>query len=814
VPSKITAAPMTPASAVRRIPGWALALVLVLALCLVAVEAALRIERVRTVSGHAGWSAAETGGDAASWRPQLIVPGNLNSSFKWLGQTRLMLSTGELRVRHIDYENAPFGHDVRSPSPYRWWLGCLAWACHVLTGQPLGPALETAALVSDPLLNLLLVASVTVFAARRLGFAAAAVVAAASAALFPLAVAFLPGAPDDQGLGLLAGLWSLLPLVAGMRAGARQRRWFLTAGIAAGLGLWVGVSSEVPVIAGIALGAVCAAWACRGEAAPLNPVEWRAWAVGGALTSLAAYILEYFPAHLGSWDLRAVHPIYGLAWLGLGELLVWATRAIQGVRPASKLRAPLTAVFAVIALASLPLAMRLNHSAAFLAPDITMLRLNRLPNGAASKDLMSWIIHEGWSPTVLATLLPLIMVGPALWLILRKGTGGGARASLAVLLGPLLVAVGFAGLRLTWWNGVDVVLLAMAGVLTAVLEEEGIHRIFRPAWFALAALVVAPGLFQSWPHSESRDSNALNELEVVGLIERDFGRWLALHSPSGGAIVLAPANATAALHYYGGVRGLGTQDLENQEGIQATVRIVSASTQDEALDMVGNRGVNFIVIPSWDNQLDAFARLGLGKLEGSFIHSLHRWVLPPWLRPVPYQLPVIQGFEGQSIVVLQFTEDQDDALLLSRIASYMVEMDNLGVAASAGEALRRFQADLDALVGRAEVLVANGQTDEFAHTVETIIARLGTPGERSLPLDRRVSLAVVLAQAHHLDLARMELGKCISGISDENLRSLSMGSLYHLQVLTRALKMEIADPKLRQLALDLLPPDIESKLVR
>ena len=180
----------------------------ILALAFVALTSALRIERVRYVSGLEGWSAAES----SEWQPRLIVPGNQSSSFEWLDQTRQMLATGEFRIRHIDYENAPSGHDVSSPSPYRWWLGLLAWICHLATGQPMGGSLETAALFADPLLNALLLLAAAGFVAWRFGLVASALVSVALATLYPLAVGFLPGAPDDQSLSIWAILWSVLPL--------------------------------------------------------------------------------------------------------------------------------------------------------------------------------------------------------------------------------------------------------------------------------------------------------------------------------------------------------------------------------------------------------------------------------------------------------------------------------------------------------------------------------------------------------------------------------------------------------------------------
>jgi hypothetical protein len=808
-----------------RFSSRAWVLIPLLAFGFIAVTSVLRIQRVRYVSGLAGWTVAGPAGDAvapagpAGQLPRMVVPGDSNDSYEWIDQTRQMFARGELRVRHVDYENAPFGHDVHSASPYRWWLGLVALISHWVSGQPLGPSVEQAALFADPLLNLLLLAGATVFVARRFGALPAALLSIALATLYPLAVGFLPGAPDDQGLKLAFGLWSVLPLLAGIDAGRRERRWFFMAGIAGGLGLWIGVASEVPVLVGIGLGALIAAWIARREAtgAPAgapNALSWRAWAVSGAATSLGAYLVEYFPSHLGTWELRAVHPVYGFAWLGWGEALTLAAGWIERGKPVWRIREFAVAALAAAALAALPVAMRFAHSAGFLAVELSMLRLTRLPNGVAAQNLSAWIFHDGFSALVWATVLPVLLIGPAIWLLVRRGTGLGARTSIAIAMGPVLVALGFACWQLSWWNGLDAALLALLAAVTVALRGPASPRLARAAWLCLVALVLVPGAIQAVPWAEAGGKNALEGPEVVGLIERDLGRWLAIHAPSGGGVVLAPGNTTIALYYYGGLRGLGTLGWENRDGLQAAVRIASATTPEEALELIDRHGVTYIVIPSWDSQLDAFARLGLGQLKGSFVYRLHRWALPPWLRPVPYPLPIIGGFEGQSVTVLERTDEQDAATLMSRIAEYLVETDNLDLAASAGQELRRFPADLGALVARAQVQIARGESDAFAHTVDSLLPRLSGEEERTLAWDRRVRLAVVLAQGKHLDRARAELRRCLAEADGAKLRSLTTGSLYHLQVLGKVLGMEIADPRLRQLALDLLPPDLRNRFDR
>src|SRR5207342_3356262 len=107
-----------------------------------------RVQRVDFISGLAEppvlSEAASPTGYAAGLR-RLIVPEHNNESYQWIAQTQQMLAHGEARVRHVDYDNAPFGREVRTPSLYRWWLGLVAWCDQIFSGRPLGQAVERAA---------------------------------------------------------------------------------------------------------------------------------------------------------------------------------------------------------------------------------------------------------------------------------------------------------------------------------------------------------------------------------------------------------------------------------------------------------------------------------------------------------------------------------------------------------------------------------------------------------------------------------------------------------------------------------------------
>jgi hypothetical protein len=161
---------------------------------------------------------------------------------------------------------------------------------------------------------------------------------------------------------------------------------------------------------------------------------------------------------------------------------------------------------------------------------------------------------------------------------------------------------------------------------------------------------------------------------------------------------------------------------------------------------------------------------------------------------------------------MEVVDEQDDATAASRLAEYFIAMGQMDLASNAGIGLRRFPADLGALLARTEIAIAQNDSDEFSRTFEVLLRRINGGADQALPWDQQVGLAIVLAQAHHVDLARIRLKKCVDGIDEEKLRLLSTNSLYRFQVLRRALGMEIKDPRLRDEAMDLLPADLRERL--
>jgi hypothetical protein len=792
-------------------------LILVLACLYLAWTDVGRIRHVDYVSALEGRARAVDAYDArsptgyADAQRELIVPERSEDSLDWIAETQQMLASGELRIRHLDTENAPWGRDVGSPSPYRWWLGLVAWADHAASGRPIGLSVEHAALLSDPVLQLAFLVAATLLVARRFGGAAAAVAALGLATFYPLASGFLAGMPDQRGVSCLCALSSVLLLLAGMRDPLRTRAWFALAGCAGGVGMWLSVPLQAPIMLGIAMGAVAQACVFRGSMPDSYPPPWRAWGFSAGVTVLLAYLGEHFPSDMGSMAVQSVQPAYGLALVSLGEALRLVVPLAMGQKRAWDVQRWGVAAVSMAATAALAVPLWRAGGKGFFSSDLLWPSLSRLPGSPVAASTLAWLGRDGMSVAAWATLLPMAATVPALWLVLRRHSEPLTRALVAFALCPVVLAAGFAMARLGWWGecGAAVIVL-MVAIVSGTGDDARIPRWLTFA-IALAACMAGVAMLRA-PSS----SSALTPREGEELIDRHLAHWLAERSGHKRAIVFAPPNETLGLWFYGDLRGIGTFSPDNRTGFGATLNIAAASTMEEVENDIRALGISYVVVPSWDPFFDDFGRLYLDRRfanrTSQFISGLRGFNLPPWLRAVPYQIPVGGGFAGQSVLVFEVVEDQAPAAAAGRLAEYLVETGDLDRAASVAQGLRRFPGDVGALAAEAQVEGARGDTEGVSSTLATLLARLHGGGDRYLPWDRRVSLSIVLAQAGRNDLSRVQVARCIADLNEARLRFLSTGSLYALLVLSRGFGVEITDPRLRDLAPQLLPADIRGRL--
>lgn len=732
-----------------------------------------------------------------------IIPASRDTvSLEPIAQTQQMLARGDLRVRHVDYDNAPVGREVLSTSPYLWWLGAIAVVHGLFSSVPLGVSVERAALVADPLLHLLAIVGTAIFVARRFGGGAAAVLSIAMVVLVPFAAAFAPGQPRVDGLAAIAALWSVLLLLAALRGDGRSdagaKRDFFAAGVVGGILLWLDAGAGLPVVAGIALGAHAWSWFAR-KAEPGSTIEtlpWRIWAAGGAVACLIGYVIEFLPDKAPGMRLDVLHPLHGLAWLGVAELITRADGWLRRTAP-FRLRRDIVPVALAVATIVVPLVLAFQGRRELFGPDPSLRRLTPLSDGAVASGLWAWVSNEGFTALVFATIAPLAVVALLAFLVLR-GTGGSRQRGVALLaLGASVATLVLSAVHLRRWVVLDATLLA-GFVVCASASFGSMRTVFqRWAWVAAIAVLIVPGVMVLAPRGPVE---SVSEPELASLIERDLAHWLAKRTGAGKPAVIASPGLAASLAFEGGFRTLGSPYRENRAGFDLSLRIAGTGSQDEALALVTNRGLTHVVLASWDTSLEEFAKLG--DTEGKSLAALlHQWLSPRWLRPVPYPVPQVPGAVAPTVLVFEVVEVQDNSVALSAMAEYFIETGRLGLAGSAAIALgRMFPEDLGAQVARAKAASAAGHRDETNDAFDTVLKLLESKGDINLPWDRRVSLALLLADARLLEPAHAQLARCIGEIDEARLRSLSPLALRRFVALSNTMNLQPADPRLWELA--------------
>lgn len=753
---------------------------------------------------------------AAQTPPRLIIPERNENSFEWVRETREMLEQGPARVRVVDFDNAPFGRDVVNGSIYRWWLAAMAGLDHLVSGHTGGTAVEYGGLLADPVLLVLGMGGLGWLVWRRFGSLSLGVLVAGLVGFFPLAAAFVPGVPDVRGLTALLVVGQITVLAATLDPGlapSSRRPGFVLAGLLGGLTFWINVPVATALLVSLAGGAIAGLFLQRTQRASSQSetiLPWRWWSATGAVTILLSYLLEYAPAHLGGWRLDVVHPAYGFAWLGLGEIAAQADAAFRLGQRSGGVRRLATLLSALIGVATPIVIVAVTGHAGWTSRDLLWARLDNLSDGVTATNVFHWFGRDGMGSRAWATLLPFAVVIPAGFALVRKPRD----LRVAIALCPVLLLGGVAIGQLSWWTYGGAAVLAAGVVLTAS------HGGFSPALrgTALATLVVGvvAGLTVTWPGASMGPDAKLTTSESEELVERHVARWLALRSGNSGAVVFAPPHLTTTLGYYGGFRGIGTFAPENQAGFGTSLAIAGVTTMEEVQELLRSRGVRYLVLPSWDPFFDNFASL---YLAGKYSHrtsylatELRHWNLPTWLRPIPYQLPVAGDFTGQSIAIFEVVDDQSPVAAASRLTEYFVETDDLDRAVVSAASLKQYPGDVGALAAQAQVDLARNDHEALTGVVDTLVARLAAGGDRYLAWDRRVSLAMVLARSNHIDEARAQLQRTLSEANEERLRSLTTGSLFGWQVLLKAFHQEIADPNLKALASDLLPAALRERL--
>ncbi len=781
---------------------WSIPLLAAVFLVVVTIQ---RIGRLESRSAPTSASASVATG-------QLILPDNDQESLGWMLAATEARKTGALRLRTVTFDNAPFGRPTSQPDLYRWWLQGVAAFTASADAAP-AVAIDRGARWADPLLQLLGLAVLTGLVAWRCGRVAAVAVALGWGLLYPLSGSFAPGVPHSLGLSLLLAALATLPLLIalGNESPRQPRAAAIAAGIAGGLLLSVAPTLGTPVLLGAALGGVLAArlpqpaanknkknadkiTPAQAKVGPLFP--WRLWAISGAVVTLLSWAWMTLPGPIEWKQLRIVHPLHALAWLGLGELLIAFCQPRTTARKSRWLR-PFIAAGAV---AALPVLALVWDGAGFMAQDLGANRLARLAGSPAADGTAAWLGRGGLTGAAIATLLPLLGLIVAVRGWWRDDAARILRQRLGFALGLVVATLAFAWFQLQGWALVDIGLILIAVARTTSPRQAPAPKLATWQWVVGAAMLL-PGFLAALAAGNRGDPATPSPMETQALVERDLAQWLARRLGDDPSVVLAPPDTTTRLAYFGNLRGLGTPFWENREGFGAAVRMAGTHSQDEALALVDRRELTHIVMPTWDPYLEEYARLGATDPSASLIALLQRWLPPRWLRPVPYRLPRIAGFEDHAAVVFEVVEVQDDATALSRLAEYFVAMGDLRRAVAVAQALQgSFGTDAGGMIAQAHVAIAINNPNTFRQSMETLLPLLEDGRDRLLMWDQRVTLTLVLARAQLSELLDRNLVRTLDEADERDIRQLTPEKLSQWLDVAHSRGQELADPELAQLA--------------
>lgn len=744
----------------------------------------------------------------AEGRRTLIVPGHNLESYEWIVQAANLRQQGDWRLRQVDYDNAPTGRTVQSPSAVRWWLaGVTPWLG--AEGQA-NPSVAAASLKSEPLLHITLILGVTGLVAWQWGAFPAAMAALVVGLGFPVIGSFQAGAPSTRGLMTLVGTGSLLSFLVGLQAPLRPRFgriWWIISGIFLGVGIWVAPDRGYPLALLLTAGGMAAGWRQRRSDPARRPaaLPWWPWSVAAALTTTALYGVDYHGVAIdwGEARLHQLHPLYAVSLLGLGGLG-------QGVQRGTGTRRTWFEVGGALALTlSLGATMMATGDPGFLRPALGAGLMSHLPDSTSAGSFADWV-NERSSPSAAAgVFLPVALIALAIWRLTQRSL---APATRAPLLTAVVVTVGGLSLafsNLAWWPlvfaGIATTTALAAAGLTAprhqLIGGLGVLGAVGIAWFDLA------------PRMVESNNPELTTADIRSLAERDLAHWLSLRQDEYRSVVLSPPDTTPALYFYGGVRGLGSPYAENRDGFIAAVRIAGATSPDESLALATQREISHIVIPSWDDFLDEYARLGAAQPEHSMMALLHNWSAPRWMRPVQHTLPEDQVFADYDSVIFRAVETQDNASALSRLGEYFAETQQPRFAAAIAVTLQQsFPSDLSGLVAQAQIAVTQGKVPVFQEALAAILPYVEEERDGDLEFDRRVSLANVLMLGREPDYAREQVGYCMDEMDAFLLTTVSPVNLYRFMLLAQSFNEPFPDPELEPFARQLLPDGLRDQL--
>ena len=686
-------------------------------------------------------------------------------TWRWIAATQQTLADGLFHATPYTADNVPEGRPQLAPRLYTAWLAGLSWALSLFTGESVALSVERAALWDPVIAHLAAFAALVVFMARRHGALAAGLAGLCFALFPPFGGQFLPGVLSPRPWALLltaAVLVMNLPRERGGNAALGP-----VGAVCAGLALWLDPAFGFPaVLVTAVVGAVTA-----------GPRPFLRWAGIGAVVVFVAWLADRSPWTVAAGELRYVHPLYAFAWLGLGLALDgWQRLKTRTGKLAW------TELAASAALLTPLVWTQFQHGyKGWLYSGAALRRLTSLDETVVFDSVFAWL---GRTPVAEIALLvfPLLV---AVVLLARAWLRAPARpVASAVLLAVLLLLACF---KVRWGVVASVVALPLLWPLVAQRKiAVGVAGVF------LASLL-------GWGATRPPREAGPGATDLTVLIHRHFAHWLASHHPGQPVAALAPPELSDALVFHGGVRVLMSTAWEAHAGQVAASRLLSAPESSEAEAVLQSRQLTHVVLTSWDPVLPLLVKQPDTADKDTLYARLQRWVLPRTLRAVPYQLPGVPGYADQKLAVFKVTPPQDEALALSRLAEYFVEMDRREPAQLAAKVLAQaFADDPNAVLARALVYAGTGDRAGFERELNRLAAD-AEAGRVPFTWDRRVQRAILLALGRRSEIAKTEAAACLAEATAEDLFELTPLQAYRLGALARSFGLGFPSPELEKL---------------
>lgn len=558
---------------------------------------------------------------AASNRGRIFLD---NDSCYWIGYAQEMARTGAWRIRHTEFDNTPQGRPVHWSQSISWLLLLAGSVRHLATGEALPFAIEQAAHWIGPLQAFLLIVGTGYLLFVRLGLVPAAIWMLNLMTIIPVQWSFHPMRPDHHGLHLALVLSGLICLVLGGLGWTRSasgpraapglftplrlpdqqqaRRYFIAAGILGGLGVWTGASVQLFGVGLFAAGALLLVFfmpaqlsGSSAEQTTYEPSLWRLWAITGAVTSLAFYLVEYAPS-LPGMRLEINHPLYAVSWLCVGELLTrLSARKMRG----AAVRPILIALLCLGALL-LPGLLFLGPSEWHAMRDPMMQRMHRFIG--EFRPYQTIVAAAPWRTTFFNFgLLPAFVV-LAPFLTDEKRTTLYEWAALWMAFVP---ALAFAGLTLwqsRWMNCFAASSLLLAVVTLSILwRDQNAKGRVAPWFYALTAAVAAQSLLFAGLQIQVLQFRDLTKARIPELtspiLKRQFAGKLGALDTNGTFRLMAAPDMAARLYFFGHLPSVASYYWENLEGLRAAASFFATDNDEEARRIAQERGITHVVLP-------------------------------------------------------------------------------------------------------------------------------------------------------------------------------------------------------------------------